>query len=90
MPRSIQEIIDHADSPAAQFEAFDEAGAVERPLSEVLLRRAAHARAESEHAVIDTVRAARAEGVPWSRIGELLGTSEQAAQQRYAALLVAS
>ena len=40
MPRSIQEIIDHADSLVSQFEAFDEAGAVERPVSEVLLRRA--------------------------------------------------
>ncbi len=33
--------------------------------------------------MLDAVTSARAKGIPWQRIGELLGTSAQAAQQRY-------
>ena len=33
--------------------------------------------------LLDAVVAARAAGIPWVKIGELLGTSAQAAQQRY-------
>lgn len=49
-------------------------------VSRVVARRNA---LEREIAVC--VSAARAAGVPWSRIGEALGVSKQAAQQRYGA-----
>jgi hypothetical protein len=83
MPRSIQEILDHADQMAQRFEDYQPADGDERPVEEYLLQRAALARARSERQVLDAVTAARAAGIPWSKIGELLGTSAQAAQQRY-------
>jgi hypothetical protein len=83
MPRSIQEILDHADEFAQRFEDYDPAMADEIPVEEYLLDRAVVARARSERQIIEAVTAARAKGISWRRIGELLGTSAQAAQQRY-------
>lgn len=83
MPRSIQEILDHADELAHRFEDYEPSEGDERSVEEYLLQRAALARAHSERQILDAVASARAAGVPWSRIGELLGTSAQAAQQRY-------
>jgi len=45
------------------------------------------ARARSERQVVEAVTAARTAGIRWSKIGELLGTSAQAAQQRYGAVV---
>ncbi|MEM9200911.1 MAG: hypothetical protein AAGC53_04600 [Actinomycetota bacterium] len=87
MPRSIQEILDHADELAQRFEDYEPAPDDERPVEEYLLERAALARARSERQILDAVTAARSKGVSWQRIGELLGTSAQAAQQRYAAVI---
>ena len=83
MPRSIQEILDHADELAKRFEEYEPDPNDERPVAEYLLQRAALARARSERQIVEAVTAARAEGISWQRIGELLGTSAQAAQQRY-------
>lgn len=83
MPRSIQDILDHADELAKRFEDFDPEHADEIPVEEYLLQRAVVARARSEHQVIDTVINARIAGMSWQKIGTLLGTSAQAAQQRY-------
>ncbi len=83
MPRSIQEILDHADELATQFENYEPAPEDEQPVEEYLLRRAVLARARSERQIIEAVDAARAAGIPWNRIGKLLGTSAQAAHQRY-------
>ena len=83
MPRSIQDILDHADELAKRFEDFDPDHADEIPVEEYLLQRAVIARARSEQQVIDTVIDARTAGLSWQRIGTLLGTSAQAAQQRY-------
>jgi hypothetical protein len=86
MPRSIQEILDHADDLAKRFEDYDPAGVDEVAVEVVLLRRAVLARAHSERGVLDAVVAARAAGLSWAAVGEVLGTSAQAAQQRYAAI----
>jgi len=90
MPRSIQEILDHADELASRFEDYEPNADDERPVEEYLLERAALARARGERQVVEAVTAARTKGVPWQRIGELLGTSAQAAQQRYSSVLEAS
>ena len=90
MPRTIQDILDHADELAARFENFDADDAQEVAVEEYLLQRAVVARARSEQQVLDAVAKARASGVSWQRIGALLGTSAQAAQQRYGAMLEAS
>ena len=83
MPRSIQEILDHADELADRFEDYDPDADDERSVEEYVLERAALARAQSERQIVDAVIAARNQGISWQRIGELLGTSAQAAQQRY-------
>lgn len=87
MPKSIQEILDHADELAQRFEDYEPKEGDERPVEEYLLERAALARARSERQIVEAVAAARAAGISWGRIGRLLGTSAQAAQQRYAGVI---
>jgi hypothetical protein len=87
MPRSIQEILDQADELARRFEEYEPSDGDERPVEEYLLARAALVRARSERQIVDAVVAARSAGISWARIGELLGTSAQAAQQRYSAVV---
>ena len=87
MPKSIQEILDHADELAQRFEDYEPEPGDERPVEEYLLERAALARARGERQIVEAVTAARAKDVSWQRIGELLGTSAQAAQQRYGAVI---
>lgn len=85
MPRSIQEILDHGDELAERFEEYEPEAGDERVLEEYLLERATIARARSERQIVEAVTAARSRGLSWQRIGDILGTSAQAAQQRYGA-----
>jgi hypothetical protein len=87
MPRSIQEILDQADELAKRFEDYEPGEGDQVPVEEYLLRRAAMARARSEREVVDAVTAARSSGISWNKIGGILGTSAQAAQQRYGAVI---
>ena len=87
MPRSIQEILDQADELAQQFEDYEPSDEDERPGEGYMLQRAALTRAQSERQILDAVVAARSAGIPWAKIGSLLGTSAQAAQQRYGAIV---
>ncbi|HEX6300475.1 MAG TPA: hypothetical protein VF148_08425 [Acidimicrobiia bacterium] len=86
-PRSIQEILNQADELAKRFEDYEPGEGDQVPVEEYLLRRAALARARSEREVVDAVSAARSSGISWNKIGEILGTSAQAAQQRYGAVV---
>jgi hypothetical protein len=91
MPRSLQDILDHADELADAFEAWDPTPDQERPPTpEMLLRRAAWKRAEAERQLADAVVKAREVGVAWTAVGEALGTSAQAAQKRYKATVHAT
>ncbi|HVE26794.1 MAG TPA: hypothetical protein VNC22_15395 [Sporichthya sp.] len=87
MPRSLQDILAGADALADEFEALDP-DTVEwsdaAPLRRV--REAQAARVSAEREVADAVVAARAAGFSWAVIGGFLGTSGEAARQRYAAL----
>ncbi len=87
MPRSIQDILDHADELAARIEEYEPSSGDERPVEEYLLERAALDRVRSEQQVVEAVAAARSAGISWSRIGAALGTSGQAAQQRYGTVI---
>ena len=87
MPRSIQEILDHAEELAQRFEDLDPEEAREIPVEEYLLQRAVMTRARSEQQLLDAVAQARSKGLSWQKIGELIGTSAQAAQQRYRAFV---
>ena len=86
MPRSFQEIIEHADELSAPLDELQPRtddirdARTLRKLRQAVLKRAA---AESEIAELVTV--ARAEGQAWSAIGAMVGTSGEAARQRYGA-----
>ncbi|GAB3245461.1 hypothetical protein GCM10027456_15640 [Kineosporia babensis] len=85
MPRTVQEILDHADELAARFEAFEpaesNAGKGEPQLE--ALRQAVLARSDAERALAELVWQAHSSGHSWRSIGDLLGTSGEAARQRY-------
>jgi DNA-binding transcriptional MocR family regulator len=84
MPRNLQEIIDHADEYAARFEQYEPRAEDERdPAGFAALREAVAARSDAERAVRDAVLQARGLNYSWSAIGMLLGTSGEAARQRY-------
>ena len=70
MPRSIQEILDHADELAQRFEDYEPSADDERPIEEYLLQRAVLTRARSERQILDAVIAARSAGISWAKIGE--------------------
>lgn len=83
MPRSMQDILDHADQLAKRFEDYEPSADDEVAVAEHLLRRAALARARSERQIGEAVVLARRVGISWKRIGTELGITAQAAQQRY-------
>ena len=85
MPRTVQDILDHADELARRFETDEPAADDERD-AEVFaaLRDAAVSRSAAERSVRSAVGQARAHGYSWAFIGALLGTSGEAARQRYA------
>lgn len=84
MPRPIQEILDHADDLAKRFEDYEPQIEDERdPISLRQLRDAVLARSDAERSIRDAVAAARADGQSWAAIGSMLGTSGEAARQRY-------
>ncbi|MGB2765773.1 MAG: hypothetical protein WBC14_01655 [Propionicimonas sp.] len=84
MPRTVDEILQHADQLAARFDDYEpdptdglDPGAV------ALLRAAIQERSDAERHVLDAIKAARAAGMSWSAIGIFVGTSGEAARQRY-------
>ncbi len=88
MPRSLTEIIANANDLADRFERHDpDLGAVTDASALREVARSAARRAAADAAVLDAVTAARAEGHSWAAIGAMLGTSGEAARQRYASAL---
>lgn len=83
MPRSYEEIVNQAEELSRVFEAGFQP-AVSR--EEATVRAAALRRALAESELGEAVAAARKAGVPWDRIGEAVGTSGEAARQKYRAL----
>ncbi len=84
MPRTVDEILQHADQLAARFEAYDPDPADELdPGAVALLRAAIQERSDAERHVLDAVKAAREAGLSWASIGLFVGTSGEAARQRY-------
>jgi hypothetical protein len=82
MPRSIDEIIGHADQLAARFEDHDPGFTIDAAALRKV-RRAYLDRAEAERRLADAVVFARAENHSWASIGAMVGTSGEAARQRY-------
>lgn len=85
MPRSVEEILAHADELSARFENYEPNPADELdPGAVALLRSAVAERSEAERHMLAAVQAARDAGLSWSAIGNVVGTSGEAARQRYA------
>ena len=84
MPRTTDEILAHADELARQFQDHEPAPGDVKDATALRDIAAAFSRlAGSERELADTVAAARAEGHSWAAIGAMLGTSGEAARQRY-------
>lgn len=88
MPRSVEEIIAHADEYAARFENYEPRVEDEVPIVVVKLRQAAWSRSDAEREMLEAVTAARQAGTSWSTIGSVIGTSGEAARQRYGSKVV--
>lgn len=84
MPRSLDELMARADQLADTFEAYEpqDADRGEPPL--MALRRLTYQRGMMERELTEAVRNARKAGASWAKIGSELGTSGEAARQRYA------
>lgn len=82
MPRSLQEILHHADQLEHHFAEHDpdqvHDGSPLRAIRDAVTQRAA-----SERRITEAVTAARDAGVAWTAIGAMLGTSGEAARKRY-------
>lgn len=84
MPRTVDEILQHANQLAARFEDYEPDPAHELdPGSVALLRAAIQERSDAERHVLEAIKAAREAGMSWSAIGLFVGTSGEAARQRY-------
>jgi hypothetical protein len=84
MPRTVQDILDHSDELAKRFEGYEPTPGDERDTEAfVALRRAVESRSQAERSIVKAVAQARASGYSWRTIGSLVGTSGEAARQRY-------
>ncbi len=83
MPRSLDELVAQADELADRFEAYEPEEADRGESALMALRRAAYRRVLIERGLADAVHLARSQGVSWRQIGEAVGTTGEAARQRY-------
>jgi hypothetical protein len=68
MPRTVEEILRHADELAARFESYEPDPAHELdPAAVALLREAVQERSDAERHLVEAVAAARRAGIAWSR-----------------------
>lgn len=86
MPRSYDEIVRLSEAMADDMEQLDDDAPAATSTEEGELRAAALRRSLAEAELGKAVVAARNAGVPWARIGEAVGTTGEAARQKYRAL----
>lgn len=88
MPRTVEEILAHADGLVARFEQYEPRTEDELDVDAITALRAAVAeQSAAESHVIDAVRAARHAGMSWAAIGTFIGTTGETARQRYTRLV---
>ncbi|UUZ57891.1 hypothetical protein [Nocardioides sp. B-3] len=84
MPRTVDEILKHAEELTLRFESYEPDPDHELDAKAVaLLRDAVVERSKAERHLVEAVRIAREAGMTRSAIGSLVGTSGEAARQRY-------
>lgn len=82
MPRSLQEVLDHADELARRFDEH-EPGDVRDAAPLRAIRDSVTDGAATERRIAEAVAAARDADASWAAIGGILGTSGEAARKRY-------
>lgn len=87
--RTIEEIKARADEFADAFENYEpKAGDREAPVPPVMaVKLAAWRRDAAERDLAEAVRAAREQRLSWREVGAAIGTSGEAARQRYGATI---
>jgi hypothetical protein len=84
MPKSLDDRLSHDDDLARYFEHYEPSDEDRRDTaSHNALVKAVHDRASAERDIDRAVGEMRIARWSWSTIGSILGTSGQAAQQRY-------
>ena len=84
MPRTVEEILAHADELAARFENYEPDPADEIDAGAIhALRAAVMEQSNAERHLLEAIKLARGSGMTWATIGTLVGTSGEAARQRY-------
>jgi len=88
MPRSLSELIEHADFYAKQFENYPTSSedAIDSDIFKALWS-AGQQKSALENSIAELVIKARLEDMSWKLIGQILGTSGEAARQRYGSLV---
>lgn len=83
--RTIDEIIARADEFAVAFEQYEpQPGDEHAPIPPVMaVKLAAWRRDAAERELAEAVRAAREHNLSWREVGAAIGTSGEAARQRY-------
>ena len=87
MPRSLNELIKHADFYAKQFEDYPTSAddAIDSATFNALWA-AGEQKSTIENSIAELVVKARSENMSWKLIGQVLGTTGEAARQRYGSL----
>ena len=84
MPRTLQEILDQQHELAAMFENYEPRPEDERDVVPLKRAQAAvQARIEADRELAAAVAAMREEGYSWATVGGIVGTTGEAARQRY-------
>src|SRR5699024_811137 len=84
MPRTVEEILAHADELATRFEYYEPNPADEvADEADAALRGAVGERSTAERHVRDAVQEARAARMSGAKSGHIVGTSGEAVRQRY-------
>ena len=88
MPRSLSELIKQGDFYAKQFEDYPSSTSDQIDL-EVFnaLWDAGQQKSALENSIAELVIKARSENMSWKLIGQILGTSGEAARQRYGSIV---
>ncbi|WP_199732169.1 hypothetical protein [Cellulomonas triticagri] len=84
MPRSLDDILSRSDELADRFESYDPGPDDRDTVSpRTALWLAATRRTNAERDLADAVVTARRAGLSWKEVGAAVGTSGEAARQRY-------
>lgn len=84
MPRTVEEILARADELAARFENYEPDPANEIDAAAMhALRDAVIEQSSAERHLLEVIKLARGSGMTWATIGAFVGTSGEAARQRY-------